>query len=144
MWRPPAQLVILVLFLVLVLRIWSCLHHCYALRHLCDAWKLHGSCMEVAQWSTRGRVVAVVTGALTCRVPRELSCDLLAVGQDGGSPPLSSFAKLTISVEDPDRYIPTFLNEPISFFVREREPTVSCSRSVILISSYHIISYHTR
>ena len=45
--------------------------------------------------------------------------------QDGGSPPLSSSATLTIRVQDPDNFIPKFLNVPITFFVREREPSVS-------------------
>ena len=54
-----------------------------------------------------------------------MKSDITVVDQDGGNPPRSSSATLEINVEDPDSRIPTFINAPISFFVRENEPSVS-------------------
>jgi len=50
---------------------------------------------------------------------------VVLVPQDGGNPSLISTAELTVNVLDPRSYIPTFLNAPISFFVRDKEPNVS-------------------
>lgn len=75
------------------------------------------------------RVSVILGSSLDYTAKNVYTMIILAV--DGGNPPMSSSATLTINVDDPQSRIPTFLNAPISFFVREREPSTTELASVL-------------